>query len=85
MKLLKLIVSILILAVGVSTLFIAFQSAATTDVIEHSLSRHVDIFLLERTTYAIVMSELNSQNTWLWLSGFTLTLAALTAFLPNKK
>lgn len=85
MQLKNIIIFILILAAGFTTLFIAFQSATTVDVIDHTLTRHVNIFLLERPTYAIVMSELNSQNKWLWISGSALILTAFTTFLPNKK
>ncbi|WP_320826832.1 hypothetical protein [Reinekea sp.] len=62
-------VFLLVTAVGLAILIIAYQSHISIEVISQSLIRHVDQRLLERATQAIIERELRIQNSALWLAG----------------
>ncbi|WP_196158000.1 hypothetical protein [Reinekea sp. G2M2-21] len=74
-----------VFSLSLATLLIAYTSQQTMVVIDHSLTRHVDQYLLERAVKSIVTRELEVQNLWLKISGFgLLTLSCIMLIIIVK-
>ena len=69
---LQFIISILLVGVFAGAYIVLFQSAITIDVIDRSLERHVEQYLLERSTQDIVMREITTLYGWLVLTSSAL-------------
>jgi len=66
--------------------FLAYQTGISMNVIDYSLTRHAEQFLIERSTQASVMRELEIQNLWLWISGIVMNIASfMLAFTFIRK
>ncbi|MBU2863836.1 hypothetical protein KO489_08300 [Reinekea forsetii] len=72
---LQFIISLLLVGIFVGAFIILFQSAITIDVIDRSLERHVEQYLLERSTQDIVMREITTLYGWLVLTSSALAAA----------
>ena len=79
-----------LLSVSSAAMIVVYQSSFTIDVIEVSLSRHVEQYLIEKPTQEIVTRELTTLHAWLlWLSGLlfigTIMMGVLLSYTLKLK